>query len=155
MRAGSSHLGRALRRGLALGSGVAAATLTGRISRASGAVPTDDLKFKSTHVGQLGPPRPSVKQIEEGVTACGNLSSGEGIVMQRGPFGSIWIRPDCVSGSLSGLLSCVEETLASQAKIPAAVYVALPEQNLERAHIRSLLDRGFAYHHYRAQVRRP
>ena len=146
------------RRLLALGSGAAVAVLAARGSARAQcfSANVEDLKFKGTFIGQLGPQRPSAAEAQAGTTATGNLIvHGDGVIMQRGPFNSLWIRLGCgpVVAAAASVTTHVREALTSlaAAKNPAAVYVALPERGLEASHISGLLDLGFAYHHYRPQ----
>jgi len=137
-----------LRRALAIGTG--ARPVQSPLTKAH----LDDLKFKPIHVGQLGPPRPSPAETRDGTTVTGRLLVRNGAVVQRGPFGSLWLRLGCVGREVPSpevMLSLLDTLLSAQAlaELPGAVYVALPESGIDAPHIRGLLDGRFSFHHYR------
>ena len=113
-----------------------------------------DLSFKPAFRGQLGPPRPTAKTSEAGVTETGPIALVDGAFLQRGPFNSLWIRlgGDGRTKVGTGVLEkLVGDALTEQAslKIPGAVYVALDERSVAPEHVRCLHACGFRFHHHR------
>ena len=143
-----------LRRGL-LVSGAAAVALGSSVLRAH-ALSEPDLKYKRGYRGELGPVRPSAAALTAGTTTSGAVVSVGGVLLQAGPFNSLWIRIGCEPGkplvsaaALDGLLT---EKLEEQAakKVPGALYVAIDEKSVDSEHVRCLLKRGFKFYHHRA-----
>ena len=142
-----------LRRRL-LVSGAAAVALGCSALRAH-ALSEPELKYKRGFRGELGPLRPSVSALQAGSTTSGPVVSEGGVLLQAGPFNSLWIRIGCEPGkplvsaaALDGLLT---EKLQAQAakKVPGALYVAIDEKSVDSEHVQCLLKRGFKFYHHR------
>jgi len=100
------------------------------------------LGFNFQYAGQLVPPRPTTEEVAAGATVTGPLVSHGGVIVQGGPFGSVWLRVGADgSGAVVDVpwltmmenLKCyVEHTIAMQraksdaGKIPSAIYCAVP-----------------------------
>mmetsp|Transcript_9821 Transcript_9821/g.22311 ORF Transcript_9821/g.22311 Transcript_9821/m.22311 type:complete len:277 (-) Transcript_9821:944-1774(-) len=78
----------------------------------------------------------------------------QGIVLQQGPYESLWIRLGSGGMAMAGAELLAEQIDASVAahKTTGALYVALAEEQLQHEHIATLLQRNFKFHHYRAQA---
>ena len=127
------------------------------------------LSFTRQYSGQLVPPRPVPAEIEAKRTEAGNLAVVGGIVLQEGPFRSIWMRVGCVAGvpwhraweTLKRLVTHLKgaqeraafapDPKTGKAKLPCALYVAVSHRSMQSIDFEHLIDAfGFRYHHYRA-----
>ncbi|KAL3928072.1 MAG: hypothetical protein SGPRY_002549, partial [Prymnesium sp.] len=113
------------------------------------------LSFSRSFAGQLAPPLPAECERRALKTSCGNLIDSGEAVWQRGPYSSLWVRLSCSlpAAPCSELRAHVDAALTAQAAMRAPVYVTLPESSLNGKHIECLLSAGFAFHHYRLNVR--
>ena len=114
----------------------------------------DQLKFKETHKGQLTPPAPLEGASE---TSCGPTAhDGSGIVWQRGPYRSWWLRLGIGLSrlpSFAQLSTALDEAIqrAKETKpFGTAVYVGVQELAMEPGISSLLRARGFQYHHFHA-----
>lgn len=151
--------GQTLRRALAVvGSGVVMAFSAGA-AHSQGDPPAPEqlskLSFSRSFAGQLAPPLPAECERRALKTSCGNLIDSGEAVWQRGPYSSLWVRLSCSlpAAPCSELRAHVDAALTAQAAMRAPVYVTLPESSLNGEHIECLLRAGFAFHHYRSNVR--
>ena len=46
--------------------------------------------------GQLAPPRPTPEELEKQATSAGKLHETNGLVVQPGAYGGVWLRVGCV-----------------------------------------------------------
>ena len=99
---------------------------------------------------QLGPPVPSKEQIMAGETPCGPVVRHGCCLAQLGPFGGLWLRvglPQAPSRADGASLADAISTLPASER--AATYVCIGERSISPDLTETLLERGFAFHHYR------
>ncbi len=115
------------------------------------------LTFSKAYRGQLAPPPPSASELSEGKTATGELAVAlEGkAAIQRGPFGSIWLRAVGQVGmpAMLRLAESIERTLALDAKYRGAVYICVWERMASELGV--LRDGGYNFYHMRDDAHRP
>ena len=111
-------------------SSSAAAAATPPPVLADGSADYTKLEFKRLYIGQIAPQIPTAKQIKAGSTSTGALIVTEGVIVQRGPFGSFWIR-QLENAPVAMLLSTAQSIeaalLAAQPSFCGGIYVCLRE----------------------------
>jgi len=126
-------------------------------------IKTSDLKSlswnaqKNAFDGRLVPPRPNPKELTNKVTPLGPLVVEGGIVLQGGPFGSVWLRVGCFKNvpwpTLGKYLkiyvqTCIEEERKKPR--PGALYCVVSMRAMQAVDFAWLSSMGFRFHHYRA-----
>ncbi len=122
----------------ATGSGLAANALRAAV------LPPDGLAFERKYIGELTPPMPGVLAASESRSV-----ERDGIVWQRGPYNSWWLRLAADAGADS-IRDAVDGALEAAASAASAVYVSFPERRVSAYPLLSELlhERGFSFHHY-------
>ena len=110
--------------------------------------------------GQLVPPRPNAFELRSLQTPLGAFLLHDGVVLQKGPFGSKWLRAGCVphgvswSTMWSALKRYVEALLADadskRQGSRGAIYVAVSMISMQSVDFEWLDKHGFRFHHHRA-----
>ena len=114
-------------------------------------------KRKVAFDGQLVPPRPREFELEAGKTPLGPIAVDTGLVIQFGPFNSIWLRAGCVPSvpwhqlwsTLRSYINVLVED-EKKKKRPGALYVVISLRSMQAIDFAWLADKGFQFHHYRA-----
>jgi len=124
-------------------------------------IANEDLKrlewdHKGAFGGQIVPHRPNEVEIAELKTPVGPLIVEHGVVVQFGPYNSVWLRVGCVrrvhwSVLWNHLKLYIEVALEEEVKkkVPGAVYCAISVRSMQAVDFAWLADHGFRFHHYR------
>ena len=110
------------------------------------------LTFKFAYHGQLTPPLPTPDAANS--TKSGPVVVHNGILWQRGPYRSWWLRLGHLGASLPAqreMSEALDEAIVrakNASAIGAAAYVGVPECLVEPRLMALLKERGFRYHHY-------
>jgi hypothetical protein len=96
----------------------------------------DGLTYEKQHNGQLAPPQPTAAEVREGETPSGPVLVMGNTLMQRGAFGSLWVRSlrhAGLRGGMSSLLLAAEAAEASlgrtnKKEYGSTVYVCVSEK---------------------------
>ena len=111
--------------------------------------------------GQIVPSRPSPAQLAARETPLGPLETDSGVVLQLGPFGSVWLRVGCVphvpwlkmwlrlKKYVAALLDAKRAKVAGGDLKPGAVYVVVSLRAMQSIDFSWLFTQGFRFHHYR------
>jgi ankyrin repeat protein/8-oxo-dGTP pyrophosphatase MutT (NUDIX family) len=107
--------------------------------------------------GQIVPPRPHEDELKEEATPLGPLAKDDGVVVQAGPFGSIWLRAGCIRRvpwhtlwrTLKAYIEVVLQDETQKVK-PGAVYVVVSLRSMQSIDFTWLAEQGFRFHHHRA-----
>lgn len=135
---------------------------------------TEELQWdkKAAFPGQLVPPRPNESERKNEMTPLGPLKRLRGLIIQKGPFDSIFIRAGCVPKSpwadlwrtlktvvahyknteierLNEVMKAFETGAATKKPIPRAIYVAVSLHAMQAIDFGYLVEHGFRFHHYR------
>jgi hypothetical protein len=111
---------------------------------------------RRSFIGQLTPYLPA--ELPSGVDAASSGCEHNGIVWQRGPFNSWWLRVGTKGSktpSHSAFSAALDEAEARAAAAPtpgAAVYVCVNELAMEPAATGLLRAHGYKFHHYHKPV---
>uniref|UniRef100_A0A7S2N0P1 Nudix hydrolase domain-containing protein n=1 Tax=Haptolina brevifila TaxID=156173 RepID=A0A7S2N0P1_9EUKA len=115
---------------------------------------------KAMFDGMIVPPRPTAAEIEEKATAHGTLIEDSGVVVQRGPFESIWLRAGVMPNTpwhtlWRKLTQYVQVALEEEKKKTrcGAIYVVISLRSMQAIDFAWLADHGFRFHHFRAANR--
>jgi len=117
------------------------------------------LKWERDHAfeGRIVPPRPNESELQQKATPLGPLIKEHGVVVQGGPFGSVWLRVGCLPKTpwhtmWQYLRVYVTTVLDDQSKKerPSAVYIAVSLRSMQAIDFTWLASKGFKFHHYRA-----
>ncbi len=106
--------------------------------------------------GQIVPPRPNEDEIHQRRTPLGPLILEHGVVVQHGPFNSVWLRVGCVRRvhwnvlwNYLKLYVTVALEEERKKKRSGAVYCAISVRSMQAVDFAWLADQGFRFHHYR------
>ena len=109
--------------------------------------------------GQLVPPRPNRLEMSQLATPLGKFIHHQGVVLQKGPFGSKWLRAGCRQdvpwATMWRTLQKYVEALQADAQSKrqgskGAIYVAVSLISMQSVDFEWLENKGFRFHHYRA-----
>ena len=109
----------------------------------------------------VAPPRPTELDLSSERTATGPLVVEKGIVVQRGPHQSVWIRVGCVREhtpwhkvlqTLQMYVVVVEAHMQHEAAQSGALFVAVSVRSMQAIDFAWLAERGFTFHHYRTNL---
>ena len=120
----------------------------------------------------LVPARPTAKQINERSTVTGTLSEHGGVILQKGPFGGVFMRAGCVPRTPWHRLwetlkqytdhfvkqekKRLEENDEARAKggkdkpyVCKGIYICVSQGSMQAIDFKWLSRQGFRFHHYR------
>ena len=110
-------------------------------------------EYKSAFSGQLAPPAPSAAELGAGATPCGSVQTLGGVVLQRGPYGGLWLRVGCVAEVAATLAWPAAQAVASHVLARAresgrggGVYFAVAEGALAALEPAWLKRSGFEWY---------
>jgi len=120
----------------------------------------DALHYTKQFPGQMVPARPTAAELSAGETATGPLRLHGGVVLQAGPFRSIWARVGCDTQTpwriiWEGLRCIVTHTLpvllarGEKSGKFGALYIAISQGASQAVDLQWLSERGFRFHHHR------
>ena len=111
---------------------------------------------KGAFDGQLAPHRPNEAEIEALRTPVGPLIVEHGVVVQFGPYNSVWLRVGCVRRVnwivlWNHLKLYIDVALEEEVKKEkaGAVYLAISVRSMQAVDFTWLAEHGFRFHHYR------
>ena len=107
--------------------------------------------------GQLAPHRPNEAEIEALRTPVGPLIVEHGVVVQFGPYNSVWLRVGCVRrvnwivlwNHLKLYIDVALEEEVKKNDDAGAVYLAISVRSMQAVDFTWLAEHGFRFHHYR------
>ena len=128
---------------------------------------------KAGFPGLLVPPRPNPEELQKSETPLGSLKKLRGLVIQKGPFDSIFIRAGCIKNApwvelwntvrqvvtyyvdaekerLRKSIKDFEEGVVAKKASPRAVYIAVSPDFSQSIDLGHLVGQGFHFHHHRA-----
>jgi hypothetical protein len=101
-------------------------------------LPVDGVKYLHAYTGQLTPTQ-----------ANGPSVDSDGISWQRGAYGAVWIRPaPRKSGDGKSIQNIATAVALALDTVETAIYVELPEIDLEAGTIKLLREKDFAFHRF-------
>ena len=112
---------------------------------------------KGAFDGQLAPHRPNEAEIEALRTPVGPLIVEHGVVVQFGPYNSVWLRVGCVRrvnwivlwNHLKLYIDVALEEEVKKNENAGAVYLAISVRSMQAVDFTWLAEHGFRFHHYR------
>ena len=110
-----------------------------------------NLGFKRLYHGQVAPNIPRAEEVQAGLTSTGPILKTDGVLVQRGNFGSIWVRQLDDDSSVAAMIRVAKaaevQLAAANPKFRGGFYISLSESRC--GGLRELRDAGYDFYTHR------